>query len=71
MSLVRPHKSPITGAIVVAEVVLREEAEAPALRDEILKLCREQLAQYKVPAVIRFVPVLAVTASGKLERRHG
>ena len=72
MSLVRPHKSPITGAIVVAEVVLREEAaEAPALRDEILQLCREQLAQYKVPAVIRFVPVLAVTASGKLERRHG
>jgi acyl-coenzyme A synthetase/AMP-(fatty) acid ligase len=71
MSLVRPRKSPITGAIVVAEVVLREKAaEGPALRDEILKLCRERLAQHKVPAVVSFVPALAVAASGKLERRH-
>jgi acyl-coenzyme A synthetase/AMP-(fatty) acid ligase len=71
MSLVRPRKSPITGAIVVAEVVLREEvAEGPELRDEILKLCRERLAQHKVPAVVSFVPALAVAASGKLERRH-
>ena len=30
MSLVHPRKSPITGAIVVAEVVLREEAAADA-----------------------------------------
>jgi acyl-coenzyme A synthetase/AMP-(fatty) acid ligase len=71
MSLVHPRKSPITGAIVVAEVVLREEREQGAqVRDEILKLCRERLAHHKVPAVIRFVPALAVAASGKLERRH-
>jgi acyl-coenzyme A synthetase/AMP-(fatty) acid ligase len=71
MSLVHPRKSPITGAIVVAEVVLREErAQSAALRDEILGLCREGLAQHKVPATIRFVPALAVAASGKLERRH-
>jgi acyl-coenzyme A synthetase/AMP-(fatty) acid ligase len=73
MSLVHPRKSPITGAIVVAQVVLREEgAEASngALRSEILDLCRARLAQHKVPAMIRFVPALSVAASGKLERHH-
>jgi acyl-coenzyme A synthetase/AMP-(fatty) acid ligase len=77
MSLVHPRKSPITGAIVVAEVVLREEAAADgadgsagALKGEILDLCRARLAQHKVPAMIRFVPALSVAASGKLERRH-
>jgi acyl-coenzyme A synthetase/AMP-(fatty) acid ligase len=75
MSLVHPRKSPITGAIVVAEVVLREAAQADgceaatgALRSEILDLCRARLAQHKVPAMIRFVPALSVAASGKLER---
>jgi acyl-coenzyme A synthetase/AMP-(fatty) acid ligase len=77
MSLVHPRKSPITGAIVVAEVVLREEAKADGvdarigvLRGEILDLCRARLAQHKVPAMIRFVPALSVAASGKLERHH-
>jgi acyl-coenzyme A synthetase/AMP-(fatty) acid ligase len=76
MSLVHPRKSPITGAIVVAEVVLRDEAKAAgadasgALRGEILDLCRARLAQHKVPAMIRFVPALSVAASGKLERHH-
>jgi acyl-coenzyme A synthetase/AMP-(fatty) acid ligase len=77
MSLVHPRKSPITGAIVVAEVVLREEAKTDgadvrigALRGEILDLCRARLAQHKVPAMIRFVPALSVAASGKLERHH-
>jgi acyl-coenzyme A synthetase/AMP-(fatty) acid ligase len=73
MSLVHPRKSPITGAIVVAEVVLREEGEPASigtLRGEILDLCRARLAQHKVPAMIRFVPALSVAASGKLERPH-
>src|SRR6202162_3592554 len=55
MSLVHPRKSPITGAIVVAEVVLREDAQVEgaqerigALRSEILDLCRGRLAQHKV-----------------------
>jgi acyl-coenzyme A synthetase/AMP-(fatty) acid ligase len=76
MSLAQSRKSPITGAVVVAEVVLREEAGADgtdasgALRSEILDLCRARLAQYKVPVTIRFVAALSVAASGKLERHH-
>jgi acyl-coenzyme A synthetase/AMP-(fatty) acid ligase len=75
MSLVRPRQSPITGAIVVAEIVLKsEEDSAPArqreLKDDILKLCREALPRHKVPAAISFVPALAVAATGKLARRQ-
>jgi hypothetical protein len=38
------------------------------IRDEILADCRASLASHKVPAVIRFVASLDVTAAGKLAR---
>jgi acyl-coenzyme A synthetase/AMP-(fatty) acid ligase len=38
------------------------------LRSEILEICRRDLAPYKVPMAIRFVPSLEVTPSGKLAR---
>jgi acyl-coenzyme A synthetase/AMP-(fatty) acid ligase len=74
MSLVRARRNPITGAVVTAEVVLADEAPgaarpAPeALTRELLRSCRESLAAYKVPATIRIVPTLQVSASGKLVR---
>jgi acyl-coenzyme A synthetase/AMP-(fatty) acid ligase len=76
MSLVRPKSSPITGSIVIADVVLKSanENEAGALRavkGDILKLCRDALPRHKVPVAISFVPVLDVAATGKLARRYG
>jgi acyl-coenzyme A synthetase/AMP-(fatty) acid ligase len=74
MSLVRARHNPITGAIVVAEVVLAEEtagAGRPApevLTRDLMHSCRQSLAAYKVPASIRIVPRLEVSASGKLVR---
>jgi acyl-CoA synthetase (AMP-forming)/AMP-acid ligase II len=70
MSRARSRKSPITGAIVVAEVVLTEvgASRSKEIRNEILSDCRTQLASYKVPAVIRFVEALDVTPAGKLAR---
>jgi acyl-coenzyme A synthetase/AMP-(fatty) acid ligase len=74
MSLVRTKKNPITGALVVADVVLRS-ASGPEgdgdrqIQREILLLCREELASHKVPATINFVSTLAVADSGKLIRR--
>ena len=75
MSLVRPRKNPITGAIVVADVVLRAERNNEAdrtieLKREILQACRDSLPQHKVPAAIRFVPSLDVSATGKMARNH-
>ena len=70
MSLVRSRKNPIVGAIVVADVVLGDgpASDCDALRREIQESCRETLQAWKVPATIRFVPALAVTAAGKLSR---
>ena len=73
MSLVRPKRSPFTGAIVIADVLLKsacERAEDEAeVKAEILKLCRNALPRHKVPAAISIVPALAVAATGKLARR--
>jgi acyl-coenzyme A synthetase/AMP-(fatty) acid ligase len=70
MSRAKSRKSPITGAIVTADVVLAEGAadRAKEIRDQILANCRAQLAAHKTPAVIRFVEALDVTAAGKLAR---
>src|ERR1700692_673321 len=71
MSRARSRRSPITGAIVVADVVLADGGSAgrsDKIRNEILADCRASLAPHKVPAVIRFVPSLDVTAAGKLAR---
>jgi acyl-CoA synthetase (AMP-forming)/AMP-acid ligase II len=71
LSLVRARKNPITGAIVAAEIVPKPEAAGAApdtLKQEILAICREALPAHKVPAAIRIVPSLRVTAAGKLDR---
>ncbi len=76
MSLVKARANPITGAIVVAEVVPEEafaEGEAARqtkLKAEILQICREALPSHKVPVLLRFATSLAVTAAGKLDRAH-
>jgi len=74
MSMVRGRANPITGAVVTAEVALVDPQAAgspelkSALRASIIALCRAALPPHKAPATIRFVPDLAVTASGKLDR---
>jgi acyl-coenzyme A synthetase/AMP-(fatty) acid ligase len=75
MSLVRCRKSPITGAIVIADVVLKTPSSTnagstPALQRDILQFCRCELALHKVPAAINFVPSLDVSDSGKMVRDH-
>src|SRR5262249_28824678 len=75
MSLVHARRNPITGALVVADVVLpaaRDAADARVkhVEGEIPALGRGGLSRHKVPAAIRFVPALAVAATGKLARRH-
>jgi acyl-coenzyme A synthetase/AMP-(fatty) acid ligase len=73
MCVVRAKKSHITGALVAADVVLRqgnsgEQHDIPAIQDDILQLCRERLPAHKVPAAIRIVPVLGLSESGKVLR---
>jgi acyl-CoA synthetase (AMP-forming)/AMP-acid ligase II len=75
-SLVRSRKNLITGAIVIADVVLATPtggAEATgrsaAVEREILVACRQALANYKIPAAIRFVAALDMAATGKSARQ--
>jgi len=73
MSLVKAKKNPITGSLVVADVVLKPLPTASAsttIDGEILRFCRGHLAPHQVPAAINIVPTLAIGESGKLVRRH-
>ncbi|MGA2058217.1 MAG: fatty acid--CoA ligase family protein [Bradyrhizobium sp.] len=70
MSRAKSRRSPITGSIVVADIVLAANGigRERKIRDEIISDCRDQLAPYKVPVVISFVETLDVTPAGKLAR---
>lgn len=70
MSLVHTRNNPITGSLVVANVVLNEPAEngVQNIQQEIVTLCRAALPPHKVPVSIRVVPALAVGETGKLVR---
>ena len=75
MSLVRARRNPITGAVVVADVVLTDDAadgagpaELATLGSDLLDACRRSLPAHKVPSALRFVPALELTAAGKLVR---
>jgi len=75
MSLVKTKKNPVTGAVVVADVVLRAESSSSvrdprSIRNDILLCCRRSLSAHKIPAAINFVPELAVAESGKMLRGH-
>jgi acyl-coenzyme A synthetase/AMP-(fatty) acid ligase len=71
MSCAKSRRSPITGAIVVADVILADgnhASQSSEIRDKILADCRASLAPHKVPAMIKFVSSLDITAAGKLAR---
>jgi acyl-coenzyme A synthetase/AMP-(fatty) acid ligase len=75
MSLVRARRNPIMGAVVVADVVLNDQNEtaraeraAEDIKNELLQACRRALPAHKVPAMLRLVPALELTAAGKLVR---
>jgi acyl-CoA synthetase (AMP-forming)/AMP-acid ligase II len=75
VSLVRSKKSPVTGSIIVADVVLRPESGGAdiqdiGLKDDILRHCREALPRHKIPAFITFVPSLSVATTGKIARSY-
>ena len=76
MSLVQARRSPITGAVVIAEVVpvdgMNSESgpREAALLAEIRELCQRALAAHKVPATIRCVTALEMSDSGKLVRSN-
>jgi acyl-coenzyme A synthetase/AMP-(fatty) acid ligase len=72
-SLVRAKKNPVTGFVVVADVVAKSEGELStqdmqALRASLTQFCRKSLASHKIPVSFNFVPELSVGGSGKMSR---
>ncbi len=77
MSMVRSRRSPMTGSLVAADVVLKGGSDPSGaggnivdVKREILQICHDRLAPHKIPATIRFVPALEIAAAGKLARHE-
>jgi acyl-coenzyme A synthetase/AMP-(fatty) acid ligase len=64
----------VTGAVVVhadaTEAYVSTEGDGGPSAGELLRWCRERLADYKVPRTVQLVPVLPRTSNGKLVRRR-
>nr|WP_321983110.1 fatty acid--CoA ligase family protein [uncultured Lichenicoccus sp.] len=74
-SRVSGRPSPITGAIVVAEIVLKqgtfpEHEDFAAVRRQVRELCQSRLSRHQVPMTFQEVRSLEVAPSGKMARMH-
>lgn len=72
MSRVGGRANPITGALVVADIVLDRSVngeEFPQIAKDIRAFCRRRLAPYEIPVTFRHVSSLPIAASGKLVRQ--
>jgi long-chain acyl-CoA synthetase len=58
----------LKGEVAIAYVVLKPDAAEDI--EGILALCRQELAAYKQPRAVRFVPDLPKTSTGKIMRRE-
>ena len=66
--------SPITGQLVLAEIVPKggiRETDRKALTEELLRFCRTCLPRWQVPAIVRMVDEIRANDAGKIERRAG
>jgi len=73
MSRARSRHNPITGSIVVADILPRgtsDQRPFETIKQEILEACRLTLAPYKVPALLYEVNSLDISEAGKLARRN-
>jgi acyl-coenzyme A synthetase/AMP-(fatty) acid ligase len=57
--------NPIAGQLVAAEVVLEDGADPAATRSALMTACREGLAQYQAPRMLKIVDAIIVRESGK------
>lgn len=67
--LVRAKESAITGALIEALVVPAHAENTKTLSTIIRAYCREKLAVHKVPALIKIVPEIPISAAGKVLRK--
>lgn len=62
--------SSVFGNLVAADIQLKSDGEnASVVRAELLGLCRSRLQRWQIPAVIRVVQDLELSATGKVDRK--
>lgn len=71
LAKVSAKASPVTGALVLAEVQLAAGADPAATRARIIETARAALVREAVPAIIRFVSGFETNAAGKIVRSGG
>jgi len=62
-------QNPMMGSLVCADVILtKEHSNEKQVKSQILKICRENLESFKVPAIIKCVDEIPMSETGKLKR---
>ncbi|MEM6825560.1 MAG: AMP-binding protein, partial [Pseudomonadota bacterium] len=69
MSAVIGVPDPVRGEVIVAYVVIRDDAERRGLEDRLAGRVREKLSPHMAPRQVRVVESLPMTATGKIMRR--
>jgi acyl-CoA synthetase (AMP-forming)/AMP-acid ligase II len=68
MARARSLKNPVTGNLVVADVVLQQCYALNDVREDLMAHCRRHLASWKVPVFIRESDTIDITPAGKVAR---
>jgi acyl-coenzyme A synthetase/AMP-(fatty) acid ligase len=68
-------KSALLGELVVADVTIdgpsiREETNQQEIKQQLLKLCKNQLQRFEIPTKINMVNNISYDPSGKLNRKQ-
>ncbi|MBL4618146.1 MAG: acyl--CoA ligase [Robiginitomaculum sp.] len=68
LSRVYGKKSPLTGELVVAEIIASENQNQMALQKELIQTCKNKLEPYQRPIAYRFVDKIKISENGKVVR---
>lgn len=63
-------KNPMMGSLVCADVIPKDlTVDKILLKKQLLEFCRNNLENFKVPAILKIVNDLEITQSGKIKRK--
>lgn len=69
-AVVYAKTSSMMGSLVMADIVLLDQsADSKDTKKQVLEFCKENLAAFKVPAMLKVVQNIQITQSGKIKRR--
>ncbi len=67
-AIVYGRKNSLTGAIVVADIIVVQDYPIESVRQEIMRVSRSTLQEWKIPRIINVVDHFNLTRTGKVKR---